>query len=260
MYQFIHIEDPSCVSETTVSDSFIIIVCILSSLVVVLLIIITVPVVIICVCYSKIKQKYCSKCGCSDPHSQRLLSASSINTQPDSIVPYTESPKHCRSLTPFPLDPDQCPNPVCAILLQVAYMYWNHEPSESSLMRSLHHVLADVLEDRCTLATSHPETISTIRQLRDKVTKFGDDLRERRLQRQYTRQSTVTTTVSSDSNIQMQIMNDTVDETDDDQVDGHCENTKVISDIREMLDKWLDNARKHVQEKEKEKEKEKESD
>ena len=255
MYQFIHIEDPSCESETTVSDSFVIIVCILSSLVAVLLIIITVLVVIICVCYSRITPKYCSKCGCSDPHGQRLLSASSINTPPGSIVP---SPKHFRSLSSFPLDPDQCPNPVCAILLHVAYMYWNYEPSESGLMRSLQHVLADVLDDRSTLATSHPETLSTIKQLRDKVTKFGDDLRERKLlRRQYTRQSTVTTTVSSDSNIQMQIMNNAVDETDDDQVDGdgeNCENTKVISDIREMLDKWLDNARKHVQEKEKEKE------
>lgn len=251
-------EDPSCESETTVSDSFAITVSILSSLVAVLLIIIIVLVVIICICYSKIKPKYCCKCGCSDPHGQRLLSASSINTPPESIVPYTESPKHYRSLTPFPLDPDQCPNPVCAILLQVAYLYWNNEPSESILMRSLHHVLADVLEDRYTLATSHPETLSTIKQLRDKVTKFGDDLRERRLlRRQYTRQSTETTTVSSDISIQMQIMNDVVDETDDDQVDGdceNCENTKVISDIREMLDKWLDNARKHVQEKEKEKE------
>ena len=172
------------------------------------------------------------------------------------------------SITPCPppRNPDEWPNPVSAILYRVAILYWNAKPSDLTLMKSLQHVLADVLDDE--EITSNYEAMKCLQQLRDDVTGFGDKLRENRYMRQYSRQATYVSnksrpSITSSSEHQnlgtveeeqrgpliTEVETTLHDENGIDEPDGGEEDAEEeqaiekISNIAEMLNKWIEKAR-----------------
>ena len=96
--------------------------------------------------------------------------------------------RHC---PPHPQEAIEYRNPVSFILYRVANMYYDAKPSDCTLMRLLHQVLLEVLNDENV--ASSPEAMAYVKKLRDGVREFGDKLREEHkcYRRQYSRQQTV---------------------------------------------------------------------
>lgn len=93
-----------------------------------------------------------------------------------------------------PLIHDQFPNPVAAILIKIGYLYRNSELTDTTFIKTLQHILVDVLDD-CNIISS-PEAVNCVCQLRDEIQKYNDQMRRRQFSRpcEYSRQATIGST------------------------------------------------------------------
>lgn len=91
--------------------------------------------------------------------------------------------------SPLPPAPGQCPNPISAILLNIGYLYWNAEASDTTLLSSLQQILVRVLEEQAVISNYDARTY--VKHLRDEIIGFTDELRERRCRGRFSRQTTI---------------------------------------------------------------------
>ena len=175
------------------------------------------------VCYLRHNNKMCNKCK----HKLLPLDSQSSNSSDDSIpqpqpptitisppnivrgnsvVPaYVPSKPYphpymtfCHPLSstnctivpsPLPPAPGQCPNPISAILLNIGYLYWNAEVSDTTLLSSLQQILIRALDEPEVI--SNDDAMTCVKQLRNEIMDFADKFREQRRRGGFSRQTTI---------------------------------------------------------------------